>query len=84
MGRPGDFTAGVRAAAAAPGEHGESAEKQKFLDPAATPRQQWRSSQGTPIRWGLPEETVCRGTWLRDLVQLKERESDGWERKMKK
>lgn len=29
-----------------------------------------------PFHWGLPKETICR-----DLLQLKERESDGWERK---
>lgn len=49
MGCAGNAAAGVWTTAEAAGEHGEPAEKQKFLDPEAAPRQQWRSSQGTPI-----------------------------------
>ena len=38
MGGAGDPAAGVRAAAEASGELGESAEEQELLDPAAAPR----------------------------------------------
>ena len=49
VGRAGDPAAGVRAPAEAAGEHGEPAEEQELLGPAAAPGQQGRGPQGK--RW---------------------------------
>ncbi|XP_039717275.1 zinc finger protein 746 isoform X2 [Pteropus medius] len=46
VGRAGDAAAGVRAAAEAAGEHGEPAEEQELLGPAAAPGQQGGGPQG--------------------------------------
>ena len=51
MGCAGDPAPGVRAAAKATGEHGEPAEEQELLGPAAAPRQQGRGPQG---KWWSP------------------------------
>ena len=53
VGHAGDPAAGVWAAAEAAGEHGEPAEEQELLDPAAAPRQQGRGPQGKPWAPGV-------------------------------
>ncbi|XP_024598607.1 zinc finger protein 212 isoform X3 [Neophocaena asiaeorientalis asiaeorientalis] len=49
VGSAGDPAAGVRAAAEAAGEHGEPAEEQELLGPAAAPGQQGRGPQGVQV-----------------------------------
>ena len=71
MGRAGDPAPGVRAAAEAAREHGEPAEEQKLLDPAAAPRQQWRSSQGNFIPAGAFQGVTGTGMDFRNLVSKK-------------
>ena len=71
MGCAGDPAAGVRAAAEAAGEHGEPAEEQKLLDPAAAPGQQWRSSQGNFIPTRASQGVTRTGVCFRNLISKK-------------